>query len=163
MFYYERYIGFYGAASGQVINFSKPGVFFSANVPFHQTAALSELLGVSSPLNTGKYLGLPSLIGRNKRSLFHHIKERLWKRIQSWNGKFLSITGREVLLKSILQSVSTYHMSAFLLPQSLLEQLQRTLNSIWWGSIQYGKKQFTGSIGQHFELTSTWVVWVLEI
>ena len=90
-------LGFYGAVSGQVINFSKPGVFFSANVPFHQKAALSQLLGVSSPLNTGKYLGLPSLIGRNKRSLFHHIKERLWKRIQSWNGKFLSITGREVL------------------------------------------------------------------
>ncbi|MCH79948.1 replication protein A 70 kDa dna-binding subunit [Trifolium medium] len=43
---------------------------------------------------TGKYLGLPSMIGRNKKSIFHYIKERIWKRVSSWSSKMLSQAGR---------------------------------------------------------------------
>ncbi|MCI87058.1 RNA-directed DNA polymerase (Reverse transcriptase), partial [Trifolium medium] len=41
-------------------------------------------------MGTGRYLGMPSMIGRNKKALFSYLKERMWKRIQGWSGKHLS-------------------------------------------------------------------------
>lgn len=57
-----------------MVNFEKSGVFFSVNDGLQQT--LSNVLGVFTPLNTSKYLGLPYFIGKNK-SLFMHIKDRV--------------------------------------------------------------------------------------
>ena len=33
------------------------------------------ILGVSLPLDTGKYLGLPSLIGKRKKHIFSYLKD----------------------------------------------------------------------------------------
>jgi len=38
---------------------------------------LSRILGVQIVLGTGKYLGLPSMIGRSKTSTFSFIKDRI--------------------------------------------------------------------------------------
>jgi hypothetical protein len=38
---------------------------------------LSRLMGVRHVLGTGKYLGLPSLIGRKKKDTFSYIKDRI--------------------------------------------------------------------------------------
>nr|KYP40909.1 hypothetical protein KK1_037735 [Cajanus cajan] len=53
------------------------------------------------------------MIGRKKKALFNQIKDRIWKRIQSWKGKHLSKAGREVLIKSVAQSIPTYCMGVF--------------------------------------------------
>lgn len=52
----------YESSSGQAINYSKSGIFFSHNVVEEDRRLLSNILGVHSPLNTGRYLGLPSLV-----------------------------------------------------------------------------------------------------
>nr|KYP35971.1 Putative ribonuclease H protein At1g65750 family [Cajanus cajan] len=96
--------------------------------------AFKSILGVTECLGTGKYLGLPSMIGRSKKALFSSIKDHIWKRIQHWSGKHLSKAGREVLIKSFVQAIPAYYMSAFLIPISLEEEIQRMLNSFWWGS-----------------------------
>ena len=44
--------------------------------------SISNILGVLTPLNTGRYLGLPSLIGRNKRVIFAFLRERMWNRLK---------------------------------------------------------------------------------
>jgi hypothetical protein len=49
-------------------------------------------------------------------------------------GKHLSKAGREVLIKSVAQSIPTYCMSSFLLPTTLGDEIQKMLNSFWWGS-----------------------------
>ena len=53
-------------------------------------------LGFSSPLKTGRYVGLPSLIGKFKKAIFGFLKERLWKRLQGCKHKFLSRAGKEI-------------------------------------------------------------------
>lgn len=78
------------------------------------------------------YLGLPSLIGRNKKETFTYVKDRIWKRINSWKGKTLSMAGREILLKSVAQAIPSYCMSMYLIPESLGEEIQCMLNSFWW-------------------------------
>ena len=90
----------YEEASGQGVNFTKSRIMFSSNVTSTLAAQLSSVLDVSNPLNTGRYLGLSSLIGRKKKMVFNHIKERVWQRIQSWKNIPISRAGREVLIKA---------------------------------------------------------------
>ena len=56
-----------------------------------------------------------------------------WKKINSWSSKSLSKAGREVLIKSVLQSIPTYFMSLFTLPVSLCDEIERMMNCFWWG------------------------------
>lgn len=79
----KHILSLYEVASGQAINFAKSGIFYSKNVDQFNRDILSDLLGVSEPLNTDKYLGLPSLIGSKKNVFFHYLRDKLWSRIQS--------------------------------------------------------------------------------
>ena len=39
---------------------------------------VSAILGVLNPLDTEKYLGMPSLIGRSKKDVLNFLKTRVW-------------------------------------------------------------------------------------
>jgi hypothetical protein len=95
---------------------------------------ISLAIEVIEVMGTGRYLGMPSMIGRNKKALFGYLKDRMWKKIQNWSGKHLSKAGREVLVKSVAQAIPAYCMSSILLPESLGEELEKIINSFWWGS-----------------------------
>ena len=51
--------------------------------------------------NHEKYLGLPLLVGKNKRNSFNSIKEKLAKKLSGWKEKLLSKAGKEVLNKAV--------------------------------------------------------------
>ena len=53
----------FAAASGQAINFQKSGICFSKNTHPMLQEGISAILDVHNPLDTGRYLGLPSLVG----------------------------------------------------------------------------------------------------
>lgn len=72
----------------------------------------------------GKYLGLPSLIGRNKIQLFQSIKERVWKKIAGWKWRLLSKAVKEVLIKAVAQSIPTYCVSFSKLSKKLTKELK---------------------------------------
>ena len=91
----------YGMLSGQAINFQKSGIFFSPNVVASVKNFISSVLGVSTPIDTGRYLGLPSFIGKSKRVIFGFLKDRSWKRLQGWKNQFLFRAGKEILIKSV--------------------------------------------------------------
>ncbi|XP_019191221.1 PREDICTED: uncharacterized protein LOC109185721 [Ipomoea nil] len=94
---------------------------------------VAACLGVEQARNFGKYLGLPSFIGRNKRVVFSYVEDKIRQRVTSWNKKLLSQAGKEVLLKSVAHSMPTFSMSVFLLPESVCLSIQRTMNRYWWG------------------------------
>lgn len=83
------------------INFHKTCIFFSSNFPSNVRDHISSVLDVHNSIDHGRYLGWPSLIGRNKKNMFSFLKDRLWKQMSCLNGKFLSRAGKEILLKSI--------------------------------------------------------------
>lgn len=56
----------YCMASGQSINYEKSSLFFSTNTQVKLSMAICEILKVSSIVNPGKYLRLPSIWGRSK-------------------------------------------------------------------------------------------------
>jgi len=52
--------------------------------------------------------------------LLLRIKSR--KKVNYWSNKNLSQLGREILIKRILQAISSYIMSIFLIPSSLSDE-----------------------------------------
>lgn len=89
---------------------------------------------VFETLDTGKYLVFLSMVGRIMKALFNYPRDRLWKKLPNWSGKHLSKLGKEVLIKSVGQTILTYCMSVFLLPTSLSEEMEHMMNSFWWVS-----------------------------
>lgn len=122
----------YEEISGQVINYNKSGTFFSSNVDDVTKLQIADIFGIYHPLNKGRYLGLPSLVGRNKKQVFVYIREKMWARLNSWSNKKIFNAGKEVLIKYAAQAIPTYCMSIFLLPTSLLDELHKMLNKFWW-------------------------------
>ena len=115
----------YEAASGQAISLPKSEIYYSRNVDVRMQNTITSILNVQAVLGTGKYLGLPSMVGRNKQATFNFIKDRVWQKINSWSSKCLSKAGREVMIKSVLQSIPSYVMSIFLLPSTLIDSIKK--------------------------------------
>ena len=91
----------YEEASGQQVNRDKTTIFFSKATPLASQNAIKDLLNVPIIRQYERYLGLPSLIGRNKAESFTQIKERVWHKLKGWKEKLLSQAGREVLIKAV--------------------------------------------------------------
>ncbi|XP_058734150.1 uncharacterized protein LOC131605869 [Vicia villosa] len=122
-------LNIYAEATGQEINLSKSEVYFSRNISRPAQEDLAKLMGVRHVLGTGTYLGLPSMIGRSKKATFSFLKDRIWKKINSWSGRSLSRAGKEVMIKSVLQSILTYIMSLYLIPDGVVKDVEKMLNS----------------------------------
>ena len=92
-----------------------------------------QILGVKEVMKFNSYLGLPTLIGRAKYHTFSYLKDRVWKKLQGWKGMMLSRAGKEILIKAVAQSISTYTMSVFQLPMKLYDELDSLCAKFWWG------------------------------
>lgn len=53
--------------------------------------------------------------------------------MSGWKKMMLSMAGRTVLIKSVVQTVPSYMMQSFLLPRSLLKQMDRRIKKKFWG------------------------------
>ena len=122
----------YGATSGQKINTNKSLVFFSANTKEEKKNEILEILGPMQDSRHSKYLGLPSIIGKSRNEVFAEIKERVGRKLSGWKEKFLSIGGREILIKVVAQAIPTYTMSCFQLPKGLCDDLEGMMIRFWW-------------------------------
>lgn len=132
-------LGKFEAASGLAVNYHKSNIMFSSNMATNLQHSLCNILGVHQPLNTGKRIGLPSLIGRSKKSIFSFLKDRLWNRLHALNNKILSRAEKEILIKAIAQVIPSYCMNDFLIPVTLTDKLERMMNSFWYGSKKNGE------------------------
>jgi len=131
----------YELASGQAISLPKSEIYCSRNVSDTLKHTITTILGVQVVLGTSKYLGLPSMISRDRNATFSYIKDRVWQKINSWSGKCLSKAGREVMIKSVLQAIPSYVMSISQLPTTLIDSIEKMMNSFWWG---HGRKTHRG-------------------
>ena len=113
------------------MNMDKTALFFSGLVDEGSRQIIKDILGVLEEYNHGKYLGLPSLIGRRKKASFNYIKERVWRKLQGWEGKLLSQAGRDVLINSVIQAITTYTMGCFKLPIGLCNEIEVLIRRFW--------------------------------
>ena len=111
----------YEQCSGQMINKVKSAVLFSMNTKPQQKLVVSNILQVTKETMSERYLGLPVHVGHSKTGIFAYLKERIWKRIQGWNDKFLSWASKEILVKAVAQAIPTFAMGCFDLSKSLCD------------------------------------------
>lgn len=115
-----------------MINREKSGTLFSANTPSQVKHEVMHVLGLQTEMNGGKYPGLPVYVGRSRARCFEYLKERIWKRIQGWMEKLLSMAGKEILIKAVAQAIPTCAMGCFDLTQGLCDDISKIIRRYWW-------------------------------
>ncbi|CAM8982037.1 unnamed protein product [Rhodiola kirilowii] len=124
----------YEVLSGQMINFSKSEIFFSQNVTEEVKGRICSILGVGQVDRISKYLGLPVMFSHNKTELFRFIIEKVWKRVQGWKEKTLSMAGKEILIKAVIQASPTYAMMCLRIPDQLIKRIVSIVSKYWWSN-----------------------------
>lgn len=107
--------------------------YFSRSTRSKARDVIDGLFNVACVEDFGKYLGLPSFVGRDKRKAFQYIGDKIKSRVGGWQNKLLSKVAKETMLKSVAQSMPTFSMTTFLLPATLCDFLERMMNKYWWG------------------------------
>ena len=124
----------YELVLGQQINREKADLYFSKLVSRALKNSIKNFLGVPEIKEYERYLGLLVVVGKNKRASLNYIKEWVWNKIQGWKKKLLSQAGgKEILLKSVVQAISTFAMSYFKLPVGLCRDIEKMIHKFWWG------------------------------
>lgn len=73
----KNILSVYEAASGHTISLLKSEIFCICNVTNLIKHNFTNIMGVQAILSTGKYLGLPSMIGREQTTIFSYTKDRV--------------------------------------------------------------------------------------
>jgi hypothetical protein len=63
---------------------------------------------------------------------FESIKARIENKLSNYKVKFLSQAGKEILLKAIVQAISTYNMNVFLFPTAICKDMNRMMQDFLW-------------------------------
>lgn len=100
----------YKAASRQIVNFQKFALTVSPTTPMDQEK-LKSIFQMGIVACRSQYLGLHSIIGRSKTTIFEGIENRVTKKLVGWQEKLFSIGGKEVLIKTVIHAIPTYSMS----------------------------------------------------
>ena len=121
----------YERASDQQINRARTTLFFSKSTSADMQNRIKDMVGVTVVQQYEKFLGLPSLVGRNKKESFTHIKQQIWMKLQGWESKLLSQAGSEILIKVVAQALPTYTMSCFKLPLTLCNEIEALIRKFF--------------------------------
>lgn len=62
------------------------------------------------------------------------------RKLDGWKENMLSMSGREVLIKSVALAVTTYPMNIFKFPATLCKEINGIIANFWWGSSDHGSK-----------------------
>jgi hypothetical protein len=66
------------------------------------------------------------------------LEEKSAKKLDIWKGGYLSIAGRTNLINSSLSNTSIYHMSMYLLPKTVIKNMDKSRRMFFWqgGSVK---------------------------
>ena len=119
---------------------AKSRVFFSPNVEPDQREAFTNMLGINSTSNLGKYLGFPIKHPGRQRHDYDFILDRVKKKLASWKANLLSMVGRMILIQASSSAIPSYVMQSTCLPSNILKGIDRVNRNFLWGSSDHTKK-----------------------
>ena len=80
------------------------------------------------------------MVGVDKSDCFQHLIDRVCQRLKGWKENFLSMQGKEILVKSVAQAIPSYAMSVFKLPKGICKTITDEIAGFWWGDGEVKKK-----------------------
>jgi hypothetical protein len=124
-------LDFFGQASGLRTNLqnSKMYPIGCSDIPLEQI-----LEGFPSVVKTFpcRYLGLPLHQKKVEKNWFYAFDWQGGGKLPRWKGKLMSMAARDQLVKSVLTSVVTYHMTIFNLPKWLIKKIDKFRRNFFW-------------------------------
>ncbi|KAF7140294.1 hypothetical protein RHSIM_Rhsim06G0103400 [Rhododendron simsii] len=118
-------------ASGQLINFEKSSICFSANTSQDAKRVICNILNIPIMGADSKYLGLPFFWGRSKSEAYMFLIEKAITKMQGWKTKDLNVAGKETLIKHVIQAIPSYAMACFSLSQKFCNKLNKYVRRFW--------------------------------
>ena len=128
----KSYLEKFCSWSGQLISVEKSGCFPSKRVSSQFISQIKHTWGLNTLPQNATYLGVPLFLSKSKNKDFRFIKEKLDNKLCGWKSKNLSWSGRATLIKSVVQAIPIYAMSAILLLKGLCDQLDASICRFWW-------------------------------
>lgn len=123
----------YGAWSGQILNVRKSSISFSRGIRPCTVSQLCSLFHLIRNDRPEKHLGLPLVLGSNRKQVFEELSSKVRQRIPGWKMKTLSQAGRLVLIRTVAVSLPAYTMANYLIPKSICSSLDSLFMRFWWG------------------------------
>lgn len=136
----------FGEASGLEINAQKSSLYFSPNTTAENKEEIGRILGMPEMEMNAKYLGLPIFWGKSKKEVVAYIKDKITRKVQSWNRRTLPQASKEILIKSVAQATPMYPMMCFKMPKSLCADLDTVIGKFWWENGE-NRGKCTGGLG----------------
>ncbi|GJR03271.1 hypothetical protein Tco_0526255 [Tanacetum coccineum] len=97
------------------------------------------------PFNVGKlpvkYLGVPFVTKKLGAKECKQFVDKVRSKVEDWKNKYLSYAGRMQLITSMLISVHVYWAAVFLLPKSVVNDIDKVLKGFLWckGELKKGR------------------------
>lgn len=121
----------YEVMSGLKTNFSKSEIVM-VNGNSTQEQNFSDLFNCQIGQFPIKYLGVPVSPSKLHVADWATLKERNGKELDVWKGGLMSIAGRVTLINSSMSSSFIYHMSMYLLPKTVADDLDKQRRTFFW-------------------------------
>ncbi|KAL2225359.1 UNVERIFIED_CONTAM: Retrovirus-related Pol polyprotein from type-2 retrotransposable element R2DM [Sesamum indicum] len=124
--------------SGLRLNIHKSHVVISRSAQGWKDQILA-VMGFQEGQLPMRYLGLPLQSSRLTINDCQSLLLKIDARINGWEGISLSYAGRIQIIKSVLSATSTYWASDFILPKTVIKQIEKRLrNFLWKGNYTLG-------------------------
>uniref|UniRef100_A0A803QCP7 Reverse transcriptase n=1 Tax=Cannabis sativa TaxID=3483 RepID=A0A803QCP7_CANSA len=120
----------FSRTSGLSINFAKSEVYFGG---IAQQIPLAQKINLSIGEFPLKYLGIPLKPTKWRLDDCGPILKKIKLKLHSWANKHLSYAGRVQLIQSTLIGLRNYWMRVFLLPQSVIKEIEKLYQAFLWG------------------------------
>ncbi|KAL9663483.1 hypothetical protein QQ045_018870 [Rhodiola kirilowii] len=130
--------------SGQLLNPDKSIMIFSDRIKERKRADLLQLTGFKEGRLPQTYLGAPLYKGITLIAYFDDLVNRLLARIKGWASHFLSMSGRIVLVNSVLNAMAIHSMICLPVPLSILDRMTSLMASFVWDAGDAKRKHWIG-------------------
>jgi hypothetical protein len=67
-----------------------------------------------------------------RRVDFQHFEDKMARKIPTWNGKFINVTGRTAFVKFAITSQAIYHLTPIIIPPPITNNLKKIDRAFLW-------------------------------
>ncbi|XP_021991787.1 uncharacterized protein LOC110888575 [Helianthus annuus] len=125
--------------SGLKINTDKSNLY-GVGVGMTEIKDMANVIGCKPESPPFKYLGLTVGANMNRVNSWKPVIETFRARLANWKSHLLSIGGRVVIIKFVMECLPSYYFSLYKAPKTVIGELESMIKKFFWGGSLEEKK-----------------------